>query len=186
MKSVKQSFIRSIWQRIYQVYAVRENVILGHRVHIGMGSILWAPKHLVIGDDVYIGKTCTIQVDGYIGNYVMIANQVGLIGRIDHDFRAIGFPIRYAPWIGEKSYKGEGNDLQIILEEDVWVGFGAIILSGVRVGRGAIIAAGSIVTKDIEPYAIVAGVPAKSVGKRFTDKEIIEHEMSVPQFKPPK
>ncbi len=60
--------------------------------------------------------------------------------------------------------------------DDVWVGFGAIVLSGVRIGRGAIIAAGSVVTKDVEPYAIVAGNPAVKVGARFDNAEIAQHE----------
>lgn len=54
----------------------------------------------------------------------------------------------------------------VIIEDDVWLGAGAIILSGIRVGRGAVIAAGAVVTKDVPSHAIVAGVPARSIGER--------------------
>src|SRR6266496_3885398 len=144
----KHSFMKILWQKVYSLYAVRNNITLGQRVHIGLGSVLWAPKQMEVGNDVYIGKNCTIEVDGSIGNYVLLANQVGLIGRWDHDFRAIGVPVRYAPWVGDAEYNCGGKRNDIHIEDDVWVGFGAIVLSGVRIGRGAIVAAGSVVTRD--------------------------------------
>ncbi len=183
MPLLKSAAINSLWQRIYRLYAVRSNVTLGERVHLGMGTILWAPHQLTVGSDVYIGKNCTLEVDGKIGNYVLIANQVGLIGRWDHDCRAVGVPARYAPWIGDRNYSKTDN-ASITVEDDVWIGFGAIVLSGVRIGRGAIVAAGSVVTRDVPPYAIVAGVPAKVCGQRFGSEEIIQHERGMMQFKP--
>jgi acetyltransferase-like isoleucine patch superfamily enzyme len=176
------SFIRTIWQKIYRIYAIRKNVSIGSSVHIGLGSILWAPNHLSVGNDVYIGRGCTIAVDGKIGNYVLIANQVGLIGRLDHDYKCVGVPMRYAPWIGDDPVIQ--NIQELTIEDDVWIGFGAIILSGVDIGRGAVVAAGSVVTKDVEPYNIVAGVPAKPIGIRFSKKEIRNHEIALQRFKP--
>ena len=185
MGGFKKSIVRTIWQKIYRIYAIRENVSVGKHVHIGMGSILSAPHTLQVGNDVYIGKNCTIEVDGYIGNCVLVANNVGLIGRWDHDLHAIGYPIRYAPWIGDDDYKGDGKDLGIVIEDDVWVGFGGIILSGVHVERGAIIAAGAVVTKDVASYMIVAGIPAKPVGMRFTGSNVVLHEQGLKSFEPP-
>lgn len=73
--------------------------------------------------------------------------------------------------------KRSGDDLDVIFEDDVWVGSGAIILKGVRVGRGSIVAAGAVVNKDVRPYSIVGGIPAKQFSTRFEDLEaIIEHE----------
>ena len=66
--------------------------------------------------------------------------------------------------------------IALIIERDCWIGYGAVILTGVRVGRGAIIAAGSVVLKDVEPYSIVAGNPARVVAKRFSEEQILEHE----------
>jgi acetyltransferase-like isoleucine patch superfamily enzyme len=75
------------------------------------------------------------------------------------------------------SDKNPSDDQPVIIEEDVWVGAGAYILNGVKVGRGSIIAAGAVVTKDIPPYAIVGGVPAKLIRYRWTPEEIKKHEV---------
>ena len=61
----------------------------------------------------------------------------------------------------------------------MWIGYGSIIMSGVKIGRGAIIAAGSIVTKDIFPYDIVGGNPAKKISERFSSSEINLHELEL-------
>ena len=167
--------IQKLFQKVNLLYSVRRGVRLGARVHVGPGSVLWASRSLVVEEDVYIGKYCTIQVNGRIGRYTMIANNVGVVGRLDHDYRVVGTPIRFAPWIGDES-ASEDQMASVDIGEDVWVGYGAIILSGIRIGRGAVIAAGSVVTKDVESYSIVAGVPAKSVAIRFDDVQIEEHE----------
>ena len=60
----------------------------------------------------------------------------------------------------------------MIVEEDVWVGAGAIILTGVLIGGGAVVAAGNVVTKNVEPYSIVGGTPAKKIGQRFSNEKI--------------
>jgi serine acetyltransferase len=67
-------------------------------------------------------------------------------------------------------------NLRLVIEEDCWVGYGAIVLSGVRIGRGAIIAAGSVVVKDVLSYSIVGGNPATQLGMRFSTSEIRMHE----------
>jgi serine acetyltransferase len=69
--------------------------------------------------------------------------------------------------MGHPSCKGD-----IIIENDVWIGAKATIMSGVRIGNGAIVAAGSVVSKDVPPYAIVAGNPAKVVKYIFSDEQI--------------
>lgn len=106
----------------------------------------------------------------------MLANNVGLIGRRDHDYRAVGRMIRHAPWVGDNDFPADLRSLTLIIEEDCWIGFGAIVLSGVRVQRGAIVAAGSVVAKDVEPYSIVVGNPAKKVSAQFTLDDIAKHE----------
>jgi acetyltransferase-like isoleucine patch superfamily enzyme len=176
---VTGSLARRLFQRLTHLYGVRPNVRIGIDVHIGVGSILSAPTELTIADHVYVGKFCTVQCDGEIGRYVMLANNVGLIGRYDHDHRCIGKPIRNAPWIGDPEYQGAGKGLRIVVGDDVWIGFGAIVLTGVTIGRGAIIAAGTVVTSDVAPYSIVAGNPGRAVGTRFTGEEIAAHELAM-------
>jgi acetyltransferase-like isoleucine patch superfamily enzyme len=173
--------IKKVWQWIYRFYGVRKNVSLGSRVHIGIGSILDSYHGLTVGSDTYIGKYCTVECDGEIGRGVMLGNNVGLIGRYDHDFHTVGKDIRNSPWIGDPDYCGPGKGLKIIVGDDVWIGYGSIVLSGVTIGRGAIVAAGSVVTKDVEPYAIVAGNPARKRAERFTPSEVVEHEWSLAQ-----
>lgn len=73
------------------------------------------------------------------------------------------------------------NDIErsVIINEDVWVGVGATLLSGVEIGRGAIIGADSVVNKYVPPYAVVAGVPSKIIGVKFSIEDIIVHEMAL-------
>ncbi len=168
---------KSLLGRCYRRYAVRENVQLGQRVHVGLGSTLWAPQHMTVGDDVYIGKFCTIECDGSIGSGVLIANLVGLVGRLDHDFRTVGLPVRLAPWIGGDDYSGRGRGLEVRIGDDVWIGYGSVVLSGVTVGRGAIVAAGTVVVEDVPAYSIVRGNPGVVVGQRFGPDEIRQHEV---------
>ena len=85
------------------------------------------------------------------------------------------FPLFYEEWDLEKSnittaWDNKGN---IVIGNDVWIGYEAVIMAGVHIGDGAIIAARAVVTKDVPPYTIVGGTPAKEIRKRF-DAEVIE------------
>ena len=158
------------------ILAPHRNISIGNNTTFGRGTVFWAPNRMTIGRNVYIGKYCTLQADMEIGNNIDIANNVGLIGKYDHDYSKVGVSIKDAPWIGDASYDFKGKDLKIIIDDDVWIGFGSVVFTGVHIHRGAIVAAGSIVTKDVPPYAIVAGNPAKIKGYRFTEEQIVEHE----------
>lgn len=176
IRSIGTQHLRACFQWIHKFYCVRGLVTIGRDVHIGPGSILDSHHGLVVADDVYIGKRCTIECDGSIGSGTMIANQVGLVGRRDHNYRVVGCTIRHSPWIGASGPPAESMNLRLVIEEDCWVGYGAIVLSGVRIGRGAIIAAGSVVVKDVLSYSIVGGNPATQLGMRFSTSEIRMHE----------
>lgn len=169
-------FVRRLRGTLYRRLAVGANVRLGPDVHIGPGARLWAPRGLSVGRSTYIGRWCTIEADGAIGRGVLIANAVGIIGRLDHDFRAIGLPVREAPWIGERAFARHAEQGEVAIGDDVWIGYGAIVLSRTRIGAGAIIAAGAVVTRDIAPYEIWGGNPARRLGHRFTPEEIPRHE----------
>lgn len=156
--------------------APHRNISIGNNTTFGRGTVFQAPNKMTVGNNVYIGKYCTLQADMEIGNNIDIANNVGMIGKYDHDYSKVGVSIKDAPWIGDASYDFKGKNQKIIIDDDVWIGFGSIVFTGVHVHRGAIIAAGSIVTKDVPPYAIVAGNPAKIKGYRFTEEQIQEHE----------
>jgi acetyltransferase-like isoleucine patch superfamily enzyme len=168
--------VRRIALYLNRKIAVRHGVVLGKDVHVGPGSIISAPRRLEIGDDVYIGKFCTIQCDGKIGRWVLIGNNVGIVGRRDHDYRQIGVPIRKANHVEDPDRVPTPSDI-IEIGDDVWIGYGSVILSGIAVGRGAIVAAGSVVIADVPAYAIVGGNPARVIGRRFqSEADISTHE----------
>jgi acetyltransferase-like isoleucine patch superfamily enzyme len=140
----------------------------GNDIHCQFNTNFWSPhKHIILGNHVGIGYRCIFLCDIEIRDKVLIASDVAFINSDDHQFTIIGKPM----WDS-----GRGDKYKIIVEDDVWIGHGAIILSPVNIGRGSIIAAGSVVTKDVPRYSIVAGVPAKVIKMRFLPEQIIEHE----------
>jgi acetyltransferase-like isoleucine patch superfamily enzyme len=170
MRYVKTKFI---------LFTVKTKISYGTGLHIGSGTKLWAPVSIVIGKQVYIGKDVHIEANIDIGSYCLLANRVAVVGRHDHDFSRIGFPVRFSPWIASKKFPSPFINERAIIGDDVWIGYGAIILTGVNIGRGSIVAAGSVVTSDVPPYSIIAGIPARVLKKRFTNEEISSHEKAV-------
>lgn len=121
-----------------------ENIVLGSRVWINEGCKIWASPNakIVVGDHTLLGP-----------NIVVIANNHGTeYGK--------GF-IRDQPMV-EKDIK---------IGPDCWLGAGAVILAGVEIGEGAVVAAGAVVTKNVPPYSIVGGVPAKVISYRNSNPE---------------
>lgn len=111
-----------------------------------------------------------------IGNYCSIASGVMFILGADHALRHIStYPFK-VKCMGENVEAASKGD--IVIEDDVWIGYGATIMSGVHIGQGAVVAAGAVVTKDVPPYAVVGGVPAKVIKYRFDD-ELIKELMEV-------
>lgn len=134
----------------------QSNVYLGEKVYIGPNSILYAPigeirikKYSYSGPRLYIGT----------GDHLV---KVGYFSRmIDLDLK--------------QKIGGTNLDWDVEIEEDVWMGENVSILCR-KVGRGSIIAAGAVVIKDVPPYAVVGGVPAKFIKFHFSIDEIMEHE----------
>lgn len=124
-----------------------------------------------IGDDVFIGSGAVFSTvtEITIGSKVMFGPRVMIMGG-DHNSGEIG---RYMFDVKDKR---EGDDLPVEISDDVWIGAGAIILKGVKIGRGAIVGAGSVITKSVLPYAVVAGNPARLIRMRFDEHEIARHE----------
>ena len=147
----------------------------GDNVRIGDGCDFSGPGNVFLGNDVYIGNDCWLTAPNariIIGNKVMFAPQVALITG-DHNTRVVGTAMF------DVHDKAPGDDADIRIEDDVWVGFRAIVLKGVTLGSGCVVAAGAIVTRDVPCYAIVAGSPARVVGMRFTPEEIRVHEAAL-------
>lgn len=101
-----------------------------------------------------------------IGNYVSIGPHVTFLAGGEHRLDGVSTYPFLAYGAGEVEAVSKGP---IVVKDDVWIGLGAKILSGVTIGQGAVIAAGAVVTKDVPPYAIVGGVPAKLIRWRFPE-----------------
>lgn len=162
----------SLKDAVLRFLAVRKHVSVGASFHVGPGSTIWAPTSLKIGREVYVGKNVTIEADGVIGDGVLFANLSGLVGRRDHDIHHTGVSIRRSRWVGDFPDELSRSTL---IGSDVWVGYGAVILSGVVIGDSAVIAAGAVVIGDVPSNTIVAGNPARAVGSRFSAEDLHRH-----------
>jgi acetyltransferase-like isoleucine patch superfamily enzyme len=113
-----------------------------------------------------------------IGNYVSIAPNVQFLLGGNHQMTTISTFPYYEILTNTVQNKKRGGKGSINIEDDVWLGMNVIILSGVTVSKGAVVAAGSVVTRDVPPYAIVGGVPARIIKYRFSE-DIINELMKV-------
>lgn len=112
----------------------------------------------------------------FIGDFCSIAGEVRFLLGADHDVNRISlYPFKSNILRTGIDAISKGD---IIVDDDVWLGQGAIVLSGVHIGQGAVVAAGAVVTKDVPPYAIVGGVPAKVIKYRF-NPEIVEELLKI-------
>lgn len=160
------------WQR-YKLNEIRSHLgSCGKNVSFSLDCVFVSPSSIFLGDEVIIGPGAWFSaVNTYIqvGNKVMFGPHVGIIAG-DHNTNVLG------TYMFDVMEKCPENDQPVVIEDDVWVGFRAIILKGVTIGRGSIVAAGAVVNKDVPPYAIVGGVPAKIIKMRWNEEEILEHE----------
>jgi chloramphenicol O-acetyltransferase type B len=149
---------------------------IGKGFHAGARVRLWAKDKITIGTNFYIGRDSQIEANCIIGDNVIFGNKVAVVGRYDHCFQEVGVPVRLASQIRDNDYRWKGLMETTVIGDDVWVGYGSIIMSGVTIQDGAIIAAGSVVTKDVEAYSIYGGCPAKKIKDRFeTEADRIKH-----------
>ena len=143
----------------------RRGITLGDHVTIGRMAMIRPSGYyrraigegLVVGDHSNIGPGCYVGCSGEvrIGSHVLMGAGVSMHAE-NHNMERVDVPI---------DAQGVTRE-DIAIEDDCWLGGGCIILAGVRIGRGAVVAAGSVVTRDVPPYAVVAGVPARVVRTR--------------------
>lgn len=131
---------------------------MGNDVNVEQGADFGSGANIEIGDRSGLGIHCQIYGPVRIGKHVMMGPDVMIIAR-NHRFDRTDVPMRE---------QGEADPEPVVLEDDVWIGARAILLPGVKVGQGAIVGAGSVVTKSVPSYAIVAGNPARIIGSRLS------------------
>lgn len=146
------------WVGHFPFHSIRNLVYQIAGIRMGKGSTfhMWAvfnqPDNIVIGEDTIIGDHAFL--DGreriIVGNHVDIASYI-MIWSGKHDYESVDFKPVFSP---------------VIIEDYVFIGPRVIIQPGVTIGKGAIVAAGAVVAKDVPPFAIVGGVPAKLIGER--------------------
>lgn len=167
LKKIRNKYLLDVKYRRYSI---------GTGFHAGVRVRLWSKSTLKIGKNFYIGRDSFIETDCIIGDNVIFGNKVALVGKYDHNYQQIGKPIRLASTIRDPDYSWKGLGLVTMIGNDVWVGYGSTIIQGVEISDGAIIAAGSVVTKNVEAYSIYGGNPAKKIRDRFESiKDLEEH-----------
>lgn len=164
-------FIYVLLRRIHMFY-----VRIVHRLR-GVHSTCRVVFPNTISKDFELGAYSLVSRGAYIsgkvkaGKYVMIAPDVTIAGS-DHIFDQPGVPMYFA---------GRPRLPETIIGDDVWIGARVCIVAGVNIGRGSIIAMGSVVTKDVPAYSIYGGVPATIIRRRFNDKEALLHDTMLDQ-----
>jgi acetyltransferase-like isoleucine patch superfamily enzyme len=159
LRVVKRKYY--IWK--YRLKHVHSTFIASPRCHISLD--------FEAGEFSFVGPGCTIYPKVKIGRYTMLANDVKILGG-DHYYKRVCAPIIFS---------GREELRPTVIGNDVWVGAYSLVMAGVTIGNGAIVAAGSVVTKDVPPYAVVGGCPAKFIKMRFDKEQIAEHEKIINQ-----
>lgn len=178
--------MRTILRKVYYIFNVIRTKKSGKQIKVAYSSEIKFPFLLEgynkigkgsyfngkMGRCSYIGDDCRIVAD--IGRYCSISNGVITVeGKHPLD-RISTSPVFYSlnkqcgmTYAFDTTYEEVDRNERTIIENDVWIGERVIIKSGIRIGTGAVVAMGAVVTKDVEPYSIVGGVPAKLIRKRF-------------------
>lgn len=163
--------VRSILYEESRIHNLQQNkfkINIGINTHIRGELLIWPYGNgISIGNNSFVGKNSTIWAGDKItiGNGVLIAHNVTII---DSDSHEIDFKEREEKFVemiqnGHPRYKGNVKTAPIIIEDNAWISYNVCILKGVTIGKAAIVGAGSVVTKDVLPFTVVAGNPARIV-----------------------
>ena len=151
---------------------IADNVIINPPYNFGNKKNIFIDENVGIGPNSFISATnakCIFKGNSAIAEdfTVHTGNHANIIGMMVSDIT--------------EANKPKGYDKDVIIEKDVWIGCRVTLLSGVHVGRGSIIAAGAVVSKEVAPYSIFGGVPAKFIKFKWNIDEIMEHERQLYQ-----
>lgn len=159
---------------VYREYRVDfHGSVVGGYEYTDYLAVTMGPRSYMIGAELKMEPPCAM----LIGKYCSIADDVLFMANNDHDYTtATTYPLylldKEMPNKYRETDSNKQGKSQIIIGNDVWIGTRATICSGVRINNGAVVAAGAVVTKDVPPYAIVGGNPAKVIKYRFEEETI--------------
>ena len=165
-----RSFKRSIMPSRRDLGSAGRNSKIQGPAYIASPKSLHLEENVLIRRNVCISNTPNENI--YIKKYTAIAFNCTIVTTSHRSTVGIPQIILGPSHINDKS-------VDLTIDEDVWVGINATIMPGANIGRGAIVAACSVVTKAVPPYALVAGSPAKIIGVKFTVEQILEHEKAL-------
>ena len=176
-KIKNNTIVRGIYSLYTEYFSLKRSKLgyCGNDVTIIMPCNVPYPRNVYLYEHTKISHASIFTVNSKFIMKKYSGSAEGLMVRCGNHMRKIG---RFYRTISEdeKRLSGEVLDKDIIVEEDVWIGCNVTLLSGAYIGRGATIAAGAVVTKEIPPYCIAGGVPAKFIKFKWSIEEILEHE----------
>lgn len=147
---------------------IRSELCLGGGNTIGEYTILEGGQ-IKLGKHATISSHCVLRGPITIGNFSQIGPHVGVYTRA-HPLKSISINVSRRFLNGARKKLQQPLEQPVSIGSDVWVGASAVILPGVKIGDGAIVAAGSVVREDVPPFTMVAGVPARMIGRRFNSQ----------------
>jgi acetyltransferase-like isoleucine patch superfamily enzyme len=178
-----QLFIKKTINYFLHKVEVKNNIVLSGFSH-GIQNVTFEGKNAVqdrgnFSGSIKIGYATTLGYNNFlhgnitIGKYCQIGSDVAI--------HTTNHPVNYmSTYINKNLFEGQLASLKeintVLIGNDVWIGHGVIIVGNITIGNGAILAAGSVITKNVAPYTIVAGIPAKEIKKRFSEQIIKEIE----------
>lgn len=173
MKGWLRPVFGGTWER-YKVSRFRHKWVKANKNNGTIAMSVFDMGLVSVGENSYGELNVTTFSDRHrliIGKYVSIAQQVTFLLDVEHRLDCIStYPFKVKVLKSERQEAFAKGD--IVVDDDVWIGYGATVMSGVHIGQGAVVAAGAVVSKDVPPYAIVGGVPAKVVRYRFNQPVI--------------
>ena len=181
IESIKTDLRKLLQKRKFRGAIIHDDVNIDDKSELGKHSVIFKKNNIVkskIDDYTYIQENSRIYYSK-IGKFCSIAPEV-VIGLLNHPIKFVSTsPVFYdkkqpLPFFFNHFDESKKFYKETVIGPDCWIGQRSMIMSGLTVGVGAIIAAGSVVTRNVEPYSIVAGIPAKKIKMRFSKPIIIK------------
>lgn len=174
LNKVSDMELINIFKKIFKVgkFNPKNYGYYGDKVWVSLNTIITNPNNVYLYGNNGLKHAVILSGRGKVVFKKNSGASYGLKVSTGNHARIIGIPYRCIT----DDMKPAGCDGDVIVEEDVWMGFNVTLLSGIIVGRGCTVAAGSVVTRSLPPYCVAAGVPAKFIKFYWTIDQILEHE----------